>query len=64
MNKYIKQCILKQVTVFLTNGVKLSGVMMRAYDDYLILARDGVHQLVMRQAIATVMPDEAFEIEE
>jgi RNA chaperone Hfq len=50
------------VTVFLTNGVKLSGTMTWADDACLTLARDGITQLVMVHAIATVMPQDAFQI--
>lgn len=50
------------VTVFLTNGVKLSGSMSWADDHCLTLARDGITQLVMIHAIATVMPQDAFQI--
>ncbi len=52
------------ITVFLTNGVKLSGV-VTAYDDTcLTLTRDGVTQLVSRNAISTVMPQEEFQIQD
>ena len=50
------------VTVFLTNGVKLSGTMTWSDDKCLTLARDGITQLVMLHAIATVMPQDAFSI--
>lgn len=50
------------VTVFLTNGVKLSGTMTWADDACLTLARDGITQLVMVHAIATVMPQDAFSV--
>ncbi len=50
------------VTVFLTNGVKLSGTMTWSDDKCLTLARDGITQLVMHHAIATVMPQDAFSI--
>lgn len=44
------------VTVFLTNGVKLSGFVVEYDDDCLTLKRDASEQLVMRQAVATIMP--------
>ena len=50
------------VTVFLTNGVKLSGTMTWSDDRCLTLSRDGITQLVMLHAIATVMPQDAFSI--
>ena len=50
------------VTVFLTNGVKLSGSITYVDEDAMTLARDGVTQLIFRHAIATVMPQDAFSI--
>lgn len=50
------------VTVFLTNGVKLSGSITYADDEALTLARDGVTQLIFKHAIATVMPQDALSI--
>lgn len=50
------------VTVFLTNGVKLSGSITYVDDAALALARDGVTQLIFKHAIATVMPQDAFSI--
>jgi host factor-I protein len=50
------------VTVFLTNGVKLSGSLTWNDSDCLTLSRDGVTQLVMRHAIATIMPQDSFQI--
>lgn len=50
------------VTVFLTNGVKLSGSITYADDEALTLARDGVTQLIFKHAVATVMPQDALSI--
>ncbi len=50
------------ITVFLTNGVKLSGHLTAYDDEVLTLTRDGITQLVYRHAISTVMPSEAFSI--
>lgn len=49
-------------TVFLTNGVKLSGSITYVDADALTLTRDGVTQLIFKHAIATVMPQDAFSI--
>ena len=51
-----------QVTVFLENGVKLSGALTFNDTDSVILSRDGVSQLIMKHAIATVMPQDAFSM--
>ncbi len=52
------------VTVFLTNGVKLSGVLTFADAGAFTLSRDGVTQLVYQHAVATVMPADAMSIHE
>lgn len=52
------------VTVFLTNGVKLSGVLTFADETAFTLSRDGVTQLVYKHAVATVMPADAVSIHE
>lgn len=57
------------VTVFLTNGVKLGGSITdveavqedgKITVESINLTRDGITQLIFRQAIATVMPAKAF----
>lgn len=50
------------VTVFLTNGVKLSGSITWHDDETMTLARDGITQLVYKHAISTVMPLEEFDV--
>jgi host factor-I protein len=52
------------VTVFLTNGVKLSGVLTFADETAITLSRDGVTQLVYKHAVATIMPADAVGIHE
>lgn len=52
------------VTVFLTNGVKLSGVLTYADETAITLSRDGVTQLVYKHAVATIMPADAVGIHE
>lgn len=44
------------VTVFLTNGIKLSGTIAAIDDVALILERAGSDQSVFYQAISTIMP--------
>jgi host factor-I protein len=44
------------VTVFLTNGVKLQGV-IAGFDNFaILLKRDGHLQLVYKHAVSTIMP--------
>ena len=47
------------VTVFLVSGIKLGGTITDSGDNALILTRDGVSQLVMKRAVATIMPQDA-----
>ena len=44
------------VTVFLTNGVKLQGVIVWFDNFSILLRRDGHSQLVYKHAISTIMP--------
>jgi len=51
------------VTIFLVNGVKLSGV-ITWYDLYtILLKRNDETQLVYKHAISTIMPAEKFILE-
>ena len=44
------------VTIFLVNGVKLTGI-VTWFDNYcVLLRRDGQSQLVYKHAISTIMP--------
>lgn len=43
------------VTVFLVNGVKLQGV-ITSFDNYCLLLKNSVTQLVFKHAVSTVMP--------
>nr|CRH07869.1 Protein hfq (Nif-regulating factor) [Candidatus Magnetococcus massalia] len=43
------------VTVFLVNGIKLQG-MITSFDNYCLLLKNSVTQLVFKHAISTVMP--------
>jgi len=64
--------VLKQVegnpgTVFLTNGVKLSGTIHGVYPrsdtGEFVIYRDGVYQVVFKHAVATIMPMNATKAE-
>jgi host factor-I protein len=43
------------VTIFLMNGIKLQGV-ITSFDNYCILLKNSVTQLVFKHAVSTVMP--------
>lgn len=48
------------VFIYLTNGVKLHGI-IEAYDSNSLLLQDYVGQLVFKHAISTIVPQEPFE---
>ena len=43
------------VSVFLVNGIKLQG-QIESFDQFVILLRDNVSQMVYKSAISTVVP--------
>ena len=50
------------LTIFLVNGVKLTG-MVTWFDNFcLLLRRDGHSQLVYKHAISTIMPGEPMKM--
>lgn len=46
------------LTIFLVNGVKLSGVVTWFDNFCVLLKRDGMVQLVYKHAISTIMPSQ------
>ena len=52
------------VTIFLTNGVKLSGRIAIVWDDGLCLYRDGMAQMVMAHAVSTIMPSDGVSFDD
>ncbi len=63
MSKNFQDLILNQVrkdavpiTVFLTNGFQIRGV-LKGFDNYVIIIEaDGKHQMVYKHAISTIIP--------
>lgn len=52
------------LTIFLVNGVKLTGI-VSSFDNFcLLLRRDGNAQLVYKHAISTIMPSEPVNLQE
>ena len=49
------------VAVYLINGIKLQGV-IDAFDQYVILLKSGVSQLVYKHAISTVVPSHVVSL--
>ena len=50
------------VTVFLTNGVKLQGVITWFDNFCLLLRRDSHSQLIYKHAISTIMPSQPIQL--
>ncbi len=50
------------LTIFLINGVKLTGV-VTSFDNFcVLLRRDGHSQLVYKHAISTIMPGQPIQL--
>ena len=50
------------LTIFLVNGVKLTGV-VTSFDSFcVLLRRDGQAQLVYKHAISTIMPSQPISL--
>ena len=50
------------LTIFLINGVKLTGV-VTSFDNFcVLLRRDGHSQLVYKHAISTIMPGQQLQM--
>ena len=52
------------LTIFLVNGVKLTGVVTWFDNFCLLLRRDGHSQLVYKHAISTIMPAEHVNLQD
>ncbi|MEF2073194.1 RNA chaperone Hfq [Consotaella aegiceratis] len=62
LNTVRKQKI--SLTIFLVNGVKLTGV-VTSFDNFcVLLRRDGNSQLVYKHAISTIMPSQPVNMYE
>lgn len=51
-----------RVSIYLINGIKLSGV-VSSFDQYVVILRDGectVNQLIYKHAISTIVPTRPF----
>ena len=63
-NKFIESLIetKSQVTVFLINGIKLSGAITASDEATLYLQREQHTQLVYKNAISTIMPIDPIKL--
>lgn len=49
------------VSIYLVNGIKLQG-QIDSFDQYVVLLKNTVTQMVYKHAISTVVPTKAFSI--
>ena len=49
------------VSIYLVNGIKLQG-QIESFDQYVVLLRNTVTQMVYKQAISTVVPTRAVNM--
>ena len=50
------------VSIFLVNGIKLHGV-IDSFDQYVIMLKNSVTQVVYKHAISTIVPSRVVNIE-
>ena len=49
------------VSVYLVNGIKLQGT-VESFDQFVVLLKNGVSQMVYKHAISTVVPSRAIRV--
>ena len=49
------------VAIYLVNGIKLQGI-VEAFDQFVILLKNSVNQMVYKHAISTVVPSRAVNL--
>ncbi len=49
------------VLVFLTNGVRLKGV-IKSFDSFVILLEENTQSLIYKHAVSTIVPDRNIEV--
>ncbi len=50
------------VSIFLVNGIKLQG-QIESFDQFVVLLRNSVSQMIYKHAISTVVPSRAVKLE-
>ena len=50
------------VAIYLVNGIKLQGV-IESFDQFVVLLRNQVSQMVYKHAISTVVPSRAVKVD-
>lgn len=49
------------VSIFLVNGIKLHGI-VDSFDQYVVMLKNSITQMVYKHAISTVVPSRAIKI--
>jgi host factor-I protein len=49
------------VVVYLTNGVRLRGV-IKSFDSFVILLEEITHSLIYKHAVSTIVPEKNIEV--
>jgi len=50
------------VSIFLVSGIKLQG-QIESFDQFVILLRNGVNQMIYKSAISTVVPSRPIKLD-
>ncbi len=50
-----------QVIVYLTNGVRLKGV-VKGFDNFVILLKESTQQLIYKHAVSTIIPERDIDL--
>ncbi|MCL4720434.1 MAG: RNA chaperone Hfq [Gammaproteobacteria bacterium] len=51
------------VSIYLVNGIKLQGT-IESFDQFVVLLRNSVSQMVYKHAISTVVPSRAIRVQD
>lgn len=49
------------VVVYLTNGVRLKGI-IQGFDNFVVILKEATLQLIYKHAISTILPEKDIEI--
>lgn len=49
------------VVIFLTNGVRLKGI-IKGFDNFVLLLKDANEQLIYKHAISSIVPEKMVDI--
>ncbi len=49
------------VMIYLMNGTRLKGI-IKSFDNFVVLLKQGTHQLIYKHAISTIVPEKDVDI--